>query len=87
MTQLQYKCICLDIIETNKPGCVLQKSVTMKTGSSNICYDIVNNPLHAALAERRVFSLIHPIYSNYLTRSTPNKTVRTLLQATTAQNT
>ena len=75
---------CLDTVETNQLVYVLQKSVTMKTGSSNICYDIVNNLLLATLAERRVFSLIRLIYSNYLTRSTPNKTVRILLQATTA---
>ena len=75
---------CLDTVETNQLVYVLQKSVTMKTGSSNICYDIVNNLLHATLAERRVFALIRLIYSNYLTRSTPNKTVRILLQATTA---
>ena len=80
---------CLDTVETNQLVYVLQKSVTMKTGSSNICYDIVNNLLLATLAERRAFSLIRLIYSrpNYLTRSTPNKTVRILLQTTTAQNT
>ena len=87
MTQLQYKCFCLVIVETNQLGYVLQKSVTIKAGSSNICYDIVNNLLHATLAERRVFSLIRPIHSNYLTRSTPNNNVRTLLQGRTAQNT
>ena len=66
MTQLpvQYECICLDIVETNQPVYVLQKSVTMKTGSSNICYDIVNNLLHGTLVERRVFSLICPRFSN-----------------------
>ena len=64
MTQLQYEFICLDIVETNQPWYVLQKSVTMKTGSSNICYDIVNNLLHATLVERRVFSLIYPRFSN-----------------------
>ena len=45
MTQLQYKCICLDIVETNQLGYVLQKSVTIKIGSSNTCYDIVNDLL------------------------------------------
>ena len=59
-----YKCICLNTVETNQFVYVLQKSVAMKTGSSNICYEIVNNLLHAAQAERRVFSLIRPIYSN-----------------------
>ena len=87
MAQLQYKCFCSDIVETNQLGYVLQKSVTIKTGSSNICYDVVNNLLRATLAERRVFSLIRPIYNNYLSRSTSNHIVRTWLQATTAQNT
>ena len=84
---MQYKCICLDTVQTNQLVYVLQKSVTMETGSSNICYDVVNNLLHATLAERRLLSLIGPIYSNYLMHSKPNKTVRTLLQATTAENT
>ena len=43
MTQLQYKYIYLDIVETHQLRLVLQKSVTMKTGSSNIRSDIVNN--------------------------------------------
>ena len=50
---------------TNQPEYVLQKSVTRKIGSSNICYDIFNNLLHATLAERCLFSFIRPIYSNY----------------------
>ena len=75
---------CLVIVETNQLVYVLQKSVAIKTGSSNIYYEFVKILFHATLAERRIFSLISPIYSNNLTRSTPNNTVRTLLQATTA---
>ena len=27
MTQLQYECICLDIVETNQPGYVLRQQL------------------------------------------------------------
>ena len=60
---------CLVIVETNQLVYVLQKSVAIKTGSSNIYYEFVKILFHATLAERRIFSLISPIYSNRVGQS------------------